>query len=123
MLEHIKCIDTMLSAWNTRDESVLAQVVGVSMSHDVEFCDPHNDIRGHDAFIAMVKAFWAQHGDCKISRASNIDAHHDRARYAWEIDWPDGRRFEGFDAVTLDLKSGTVSRIDGFFGPLSPIQA
>jgi hypothetical protein len=98
----------------------MRQVVAEALSSDVEFCDPHYDIRGHAAFIDMVEAFWAKNGECTISRASGIDTHHDRARYAWAIDWPDGRRFEGFDAVALDLASGKVSRVDGFFGPLPP---
>lgn len=120
MSANTQCIEVMLSAWNTRDESVLEQVVMEALSPDVEFCDPHYDIRGRAAFMDMVKAFWAKHGDCKITRASGIDTHHDRARYAWAINWPDGRRFEGFDAVALELPSGKVRRIDGFFGPLPP---
>jgi hypothetical protein len=118
MSEHAKCIEAMLSAWNTRDENVLIQIVEASLTPDVEFCDPHYDIRGHAPFIEMVKAFWAKHGDFKISTASKIDAHHDRARYAWAIDWPDGRRFDGFDAVALDMAAMRVKRIDGFFGRL-----
>lgn len=115
-----RCIDAMLTAWNTRDEAILAQVVADSLSPDAVFCDPHYDIRGHGAFIEMVKAFWAKHGDCRVTRASNIDAHHNRARYAWAITWPDGRRFDGFDAVALDPNSEKVRRIEGFFGPLVP---
>jgi hypothetical protein len=116
-----QCIDTMLSSWNTRDSDTLAQVVEASLSFDVQFCDPLHDIRGHAAFIEMVKSFWAKNGDCVIRRASPIDAHHDRARYAWAIEWPDGRRFGGLDAVALDLQSSKVRRIDGFFGPLPRI--
>jgi hypothetical protein len=108
----------MLSAWNTRDESVLIQIVGETLTEDFIFCDPHFDFVGHAPFIDMVKAFWAKHGDCTISPASKIDAHHDRARYAWAITWPDGRRFDGFDAATLDLSSKKVKRVDGFFGKL-----
>jgi hypothetical protein len=115
-----KCIDSMLSAWNTHDGALLEKIVGESLSADVEFCDPLHDIRGHSAFIEMVKAFWAKHGHCKISRSSLIDTHHDRARYTWAIDLPSGHRFEGFDAVALELASGKVRRVDGFFGPLSP---
>lgn len=114
-------IDVMLSAWNTHDDNLLKQAVETALSDDIEFCDPHYDIRGHDAFIQMVKAFWAKNGRCGIRRASKIDAHHDRARYLWAIDLPDGRRFDGFDMVTLDPASGKVRRVDGFFGPLTPL--
>ncbi len=116
-----RSIDTMLSAWNSNDESLLGQIVEQSLSPEVEFCDPFHDIRGHAPFIEMVKAFWAKHGNCKITRTSGIDSHHDRARYTWAIDSLQGGRFEGFDAIALDLASGKVRRVDGFFGPLSPI--
>lgn len=68
----------------------------------------------------MVKAFWVQHGHCKITRTSGIDAHHDRARYAWLIEALGGGRFEVFDAFALDLSANKVRRVDSFFGPLSP---
>lgn len=114
-------IEAMLSAWNTRNDEAMQQVVSGALAPEVEFCDPHYDIRGHAPFIEMVRAFWIKNGDCTISRASRIDTHHNRARYAWAITWPDGRRFEGFDAVTVDPSSGKVTRVDGFFGPLSPV--
>jgi hypothetical protein len=121
MTTDVKCIDVMLSAWNTRDIDLLEQVAEASLTSDVEFCDPRHDIRGHAAFIAMVEAFWAEHSACTISRDSAIDAHHDRARYAWVIEFPGGQRFEGFDAVSLDRETGKVRRVDGFFGQLSPV--
>jgi hypothetical protein len=119
MTEPADIIDSMLSAWNSRDDEALARIVAASLTSDVEFCDPPHDIRGHDAFIAMVKRFWADNGECTIRRASKTDCHHDRARYHWSIDFPDGRRFDGMDAVALDLAAGKVRRIDGFFGPLA----
>jgi hypothetical protein len=118
---HKRLIDLMQSAWNTRDENRLAEIVQTALSPDFEFCDPHSDIRGHDAFIALVKSFWVQHGDYKVSLASNVDRHHNLARYNWVIEWPDGRRFDGFDAISIDLSSQKVLRVDGFFGQLSAV--
>jgi hypothetical protein len=122
MSMNTECIDAMLSGWNTRDSVRLKQVVEASLTSDIEFCDPRHDIRGQAAFIDMVEAFWSEHSKCTISRDSAIDAHHDRARYAWVITFPAGQRFEGFDAVTLDRDSGKVRRVDGFFGQLPPLK-
>lgn len=120
LLAHTDCIDLMLSAWNARDAIALQDIAEAALSDDFEFCDPPHDIRGHAAFVAMVQQFWSDNGECTIRRISAIDSHHDRARYAWAIDWPDGRRFEGMDAVQLDLAEHKVCRVDGFFGPLLP---
>lgn len=114
-----RLIDVMLSGWNMRDPASLRDVVARSLCLDVEFCDPHSDIRGHAAFIELVEAFWVKNPACTIMRSSSIDAHHDRARYAWLIKGKDGRPFEGVDIVALDLPSGKVRRVDGFFGPLT----
>jgi len=92
--------------------------VEAALTADAEFCDPKYDIAGHAAIIAMIEAFQAENDDVVLRRTSAIDAHHDRARYHWDIVWGDGRRFEGLDAVTLDLDQMRIKRIDGFFGPL-----
>jgi hypothetical protein len=114
-------IDRMLSAWNSRDDAKLREIVDASLTTDVVFCDPPHNITGHDALIAMVHAFWKDNGACTIARSSAVDSHHDRARYTWAITFPDGRKFEGMDAVALDLEAGKVRRIDGFFGPMRPL--
>jgi len=35
---------------------------------------------------------------------SRVDMHHNWARYGWVLLRPDGTRFDGFDAVELDLE-------------------
>ncbi|MDX2233574.1 MAG: nuclear transport factor 2 family protein [Hyphomonadaceae bacterium] len=112
------CIATMLEAWNTPDPAALRTLAAAALTADAEFVDPHNDIRGVDAFVAMVEAFQRKYAGARIARTSGIDLHHDRARYAWSVTLADGRRLDGFDAVALDLAQGRVRRIDGFFGPL-----
>jgi SnoaL-like domain len=114
----VQCLFTMLEAWNTRDPEALRAKVDAALTADMEFVDPHYDIRGIEPFIAMVLALQAKYPDVRIERTSGIDHHHDRARYSWALTWPDGRRFDGFDAVALDLAQGKVRRVDGFFGPL-----
>lgn len=120
ILMDLSIIDVMLSGWNARDGERLRDIVAEALDQAIEFCDPPHDISGHAAFIAMVEAFWRDNGECRVRRTSAIDAHHDRARYSWAIEWPNGRRFDGFDVVTLDRESGKVLRVDGFFGALQP---
>lgn len=115
------CITTMLDVWNTRDPAALRSKAEAALTSDAEFVDPHYDIRGVEAFIEMVQAFHAKYADARVERTSGVDLHHDRARYSWAIVGRGGRRFEGFDAVALDLAQGKVRRIDGFFGPLAAL--
>jgi hypothetical protein len=114
------CFAEALASWNERDATRMRGHVERAMTPDVEFCDPHYDIRGIEAFVAMVKAFQEKYPNATVVRTSVIDAHHDRARYAWAVVLADGRRLEGFDAVALDMAAGRIRRIDGFFGVLQP---
>ena len=115
-----ECFANLLAAWNERDPARLRELVVLSVTADVAFTDPQYTIIGREAFIEMMEAFQERVGEVQLNRTSAVDLHHDRARYSWEIIWPDGRRFEGFDGVALDLAQGKVRRIDGFFGPLEP---
>jgi hypothetical protein len=110
----------LLAAWNEPDPAVVRRLLEASLTTDIAFVDPHYDIRGIDAFHAMVLAFQAKYRGAKLIRTSGIDRHHDRARYAWAVVFPNGQRFEGFDAIALEASTGRVRRIDGFFGPLPP---
>ncbi|WP_327477346.1 nuclear transport factor 2 family protein [Sphingopyxis sp.] len=116
------CFPTLLAAWNEYDPAKLRSLVEASLTEDIAFTDPNYQIVGIDAFIAQVNEFRAEEGvKVRLVPTSGVDLHHDRARYSWAVVRPDGSRFEGFDAVALDLKQGKICRIDGFFGPLPPV--
>ena len=112
------CFATLLAAWNEYDPVKLRELVDASLTEDVAFTDPHYQIVGIEAFIDQVNEFRAREGEVKLVPTSGVDMQHDRARYSWAVVRPDGTRFEGFDAVAVDLKQGKIRRIDGFFGPL-----
>ena len=112
------CFATLLAAWNEQDPAKLRTLVEASLTEDVAFTDPHYQIVGINAFIEQVNEVREREGQAKLMPTSGVDMHHDRARYRWALVRADGTRFEGFDAVELDLQQGRIRRIDGFFGPL-----
>lgn len=115
------CFSNLLAAWNEYDPIKLRALVESALTEDVAFTDPNYQIVGIDAFIDQVNEFRASAGKVRLVPTSRVDLHHDRARYGWAVLHQDGSRFEGFDAVALDLAQGKIRRIDGFFGPLPPI--
>lgn len=52
---------------------------------------------------------------------SEIDSHHDRLRYRWNMVKNERTLMEGLDVVTIDATSGLISRVDGFFGEPTPL--
>jgi hypothetical protein len=115
------CFATLLAAWNEQDPARLRALVEASLTEDVAFTDPHYQIVGINAFIEQVNEVREREGQAKLMPTSGVDMHHDRARYSWVLVRADGTRFEGFDAVELDLQQGKIRRIDGFFGPLPKV--
>lgn len=114
------CFATLLAAWNEYDPRRLRELVEAALASDVAFTDPHYQIVGIDAFIDQVNEVRAREGRVRLMPTSGVDMHHDRARYAWVMVREDGTRFEGFDAVQVDLAQGKICRIDGFFDALPP---
>lgn len=111
--------DEMLAAWNERDLDRIRGHLDAALTDDVEFCDPQHHVTGRDAFEKMVRDFRTNLPDARCERASGIDSHHDRHRYAWNVYDGDKLVVPGFDVVqTAD--DGRVARVDGFFGPLPP---
>ncbi len=108
-----------LNAWNSADPAERARLLERSVSEDVEFVDPRTVLRGREALAAEIAHFQQRTPGVRVARASCVDRHHDRARYAWSIFAGGGKVMDGLDAVQLDAE-GRLLRIDGFFGPLLP---
>lgn len=110
----------LLNAWNELEPDMIRSHLERGVAADVEFVDPNYAIRGIDAFEQMVREFRAQAPEAECIRTSVIDMHHDRARYSWTVIVNAETRVDGFDAVQLN-QAGLVCRVDGFFGPLTPL--
>lgn len=55
----------------------------------------------------------------RVERISELQEHHDVARFAWRATLPDGTVLpDSLDVVTFD-GDGKLLRIIGFFGPLA----
>jgi hypothetical protein len=56
-------------------------------------------------------------------RASAVDAHHDVARFAWELVAPGGAvALGGLDVARIG-PDGRLQEVTGFFGDLAPAEA
>ena len=108
----------MLAAWNESDPARIETFLRSAVTEDVEFVDPNHAVRGISAFRDMIVDFRKRNPKARCVRSSEIDSHHDRARYHWRIDVEGAGFFDGMDAVQFDA-SGLVRRIDGFFGLLT----
>ena len=109
------------TAWNELDvERVRAHLI-LAVTDDVEWNDPRDSFVGIDELEHAIRRLRTTKPEYSFAIASEIDHHHDRLRYRWDMIRSGRTLMEGLDVVTLDPVSGRIARVDGFFGHPTPI--
>ena len=114
-----RCIDLYIDMWNEEDADRRAALIDAAWTEDASYADPLLEAEGHDALSAMVAAVHGHYPGCRFRRRSDVDAHHDRVRFAWDLVQPDGAVFVAGIDVGEVADDGRLRRITGFFGELS----
>jgi hypothetical protein len=112
--------DIFLAGWNEWDADKRRALFEQVVSPDVEFTDPLHRLSGREAFLEMVADFQRTRPGAVTVRTSQIDRHHNVARYHWAILIDGKKLIDGFDSVEFD-EAGRFVRIRGYFG-LLPIE-
>lgn len=112
-------VDAYLAAWSEPDTDRRAQLIANVWAHDGRLVDPPLTGEGHGGISAMAEALQQLYPGHRFRRVSDVDAHHDSLRFAWELIGPDGAvALEGLDVGQV-ADDGRLVRITGFFGPLA----
>ena len=116
-------IDTYLNAWTEQDPARRAQLIEEAWAPDGQLVDPPLSAQGRCEISDMASALQGQFPGHCFRRSSEIDEHHGRFRFAWELVSTDGAvALAGVDVGQLDGK-GQIDQITGFFGELVPANA
>ena len=111
------------TAWNEPDvERVHGHLVG-AVIEDVEWNDPRDSFVGIVELERAVQRLRTSKPGYVFMISSEIDSHHNRLRYRWDMLRAGRTLMEGLDVVSLEPRSGLITRVDGFFGHPSPISA
>ena len=109
------------AAWNESDVEQIPDHLARAVTHNVEWNDPRDSFVGIGALENAVRRLRTDKPDYRFAIASEIDHHHDRLRYRWDMFRGSRVLMEGLDVVTLDPTSSLIVRVDGFFGHPTPI--
>ena len=109
------------TAWNSADLEAVPGLMAAAVTADVEWNDPRDSFVGIDGLIDAVRRLRTTKPEYRFEIVSEIDHHHGRCRYRWDMKRGSRTLMEGLDIVTLDPGSGLISRVDGFFGHPTPI--
>jgi SnoaL-like domain len=104
-----------LAAWNEPDPELIRAHLDRSVRDDVLFVDPVNTTTSIDELEAMIRAAREEMPTASYVLTSEIDGHHGRFRYRWEVRLDGAVLMPGMDVTTVD-DDQLIGRIDGFFG-------
>jgi hypothetical protein len=110
-------VDAHLAAYGNPDKAERDSAIAAIWAADGALVDPPLTGEGHAGISDLAAAVQSQFAGHTFRRVSDVDAHHDVLRYAWELVGPDGTvAVSGLDvAVVAD---GRLQRVAGFFGEL-----
>lgn len=112
-------IDGYCAAWCEGDAGKRSAMLANVLAEGGTYTDPTVRVSGVEALAIHIGTVLAANPGAKVSRTSRVDAHHDVARFAWQMTLVDGTALpEGVDFVELSADGARIQSIIGFFGPL-----
>jgi len=115
MTDHTDLIDRYIAMWNEADAGRRRDLIAQTWSESSSYVDPAVQGEGRTGIDAMVAGVQQRFPGHRFRRTSEVEAHHDRVRFRWELA-PEGGPpvVDGtdFGVVAAD---GRLSTITGFF--------
>jgi hypothetical protein len=113
-------VDGYIAMWNETDAAKRAELIEAVWTDKAAYTDPLAAVEGREAISAVVEAVQGQFPGYTFRLGGNIDAHHDVARFTWELAQGDGEALViGFDVAVC----GEDGRIDSVLGFLDKVPA
>jgi hypothetical protein len=110
------------TAWNEPDLDQLPLHLTSAVTDNVEWNDPRDSFVGRDKLEKAMRYLRSDKPEYRFVIASEIDCHHNRLRYRWDMTRNNRTLMEGLDIVTVEASTGLISRVDGFFGQPTPLK-
>ena len=102
-----------LDTWNETDPAKRRAEIDAVWAGDALYIDPLAVAEGREAIDATIAAVQGQFPGLVFRLAGPVDAHHEQARFQWELGPADGEALVvGFDVAVL--ADGRISRVYGF---------
>ena len=109
-------IERYLGAWNETDADARRAAVADVYADGAQYIDPLADVTGHDQLSELIGAVQQQvPGHVFRLADGGVDAHHNIARFSWELVPATGGESlaVGFDVAVLE-DDGRIASVLGF---------
>jgi SnoaL-like domain len=78
-------VDRYIAIWNETDDERRRTLIARTWTEDSTYLDPLMGGEGRSGIDAMIRGVQAQFPGLLFRRTSEVDAHNDRVRFAWEL--------------------------------------
>jgi hypothetical protein len=107
-------IDRYIATWNEADGERRRALISDTWTDDASYLDPMLQGEGRNGIDAMIAAVQERFPGHRFRRIGEVESHHDRVRFSWELAPEDG------DVVVRGTDFGVVagdrlSVVTGFF--------
>jgi hypothetical protein len=106
-------IDRYIKSWNETDPQRRRAVIAHTWTENGNYIDPLFAAEGRDGIDAMLQGVQAQFPGFRFRRTSDVDAHHNRVRFAWELGPESGPAMAGGIDFGV-IVDGRLQSITGF---------
>lgn len=113
MMNATATIDRYIAIWNETDAERRRDLIARTWTEDGAYLDPIMAGDGHDGIDAMIAGVQSRYAGYRFRRTSEVDAHHDRVRFGWELGPEGGPAAAGGLDVGV-LVDGRLRSITGF---------
>jgi hypothetical protein len=114
MSDFSELAERYIATWNETDPAARRAGIEAIYTADATYTDPLVVAEGHDAIDATIAAVQAQFPGLVFRLGGGVDAHHDIARFTWELGPQNGEALVvGFD-VAVRAEEGRIKAVHGF---------
>jgi hypothetical protein len=109
-------VEAYFAMWNETDPARRRAAIAAAWSEHASYVDPMFAAEGADGLDALAAGVHQQFPGHRFRLTEAVDAHHDRARWGWELVGPDGGApvAAGVDFAVL-APDGRLREVTGFF--------
>jgi hypothetical protein len=116
-------IDCYGEAWSEPDAARRTALLDAVWAPGATYTDPTVENLDRDGLLAHIARIQTTRPGARVRRSTAIDAHHEFARFGFEVIGVDGAVLRrGLDIAFLDASGTRLQRIIGFFGTLDAIR-
>ena len=113
-------IDRYCEVWSEPHVHTRAELLASVWAAHATYTDPSVHAANAEELLAHIAKVQARRPGARVVRTSNVDVHHNIARFAWHVVQADGTALpEGVDIAVIAAEGTRIERILGFFGPLA----